>query len=85
FLLKTGKQGTIRERESLRNYERALNEVEHGGDYLLMAESLLPDGSNLRLYRKDYAKIWIRDGQELRARMAAEKKAESSAQKAASK
>lgn len=62
FLLKTGDQGSpIRDPESKLNYDKTIERIEKGGDYQLKAETQLPDGSFLRLYRKDYAKIWNRE------------------------
>lgn len=62
FVMKTGSQGAlIKDPQSAKNFQQVTDRIEHGGDYVLMASSNLPDQSVIKLYRKDYAKIWIRN------------------------
>lgn len=69
FLVKTGFQGApLRPEKAAEDYKMVVNYVEQSGDYLLVEKTTLPDGSELKLYRKDYVKLWLKQAKELRER-----------------
>ena len=68
FLIKTGYQGTLSPEKSKEAYQTVVNFVEKSGDFVLIDKTALPDGSELKLYRKDYAKLWLKQAEELRER-----------------
>lgn len=69
FLIKTGYQGTkILAKNGKDQYEATIHWIETGGDYILSGLKILPDGSSLKLYRKDYVKQWEKDAKQLRAK-----------------
>jgi hypothetical protein len=72
FLVKTGAQGAhIRPAENQKKFDAVVKHVEESGEFQLMKAAPLPDGTELRLYRKDYVKQWLRQAAELRAKKAA--------------
>ncbi|MBX9570442.1 MAG: hypothetical protein K2X77_16210 [Candidatus Obscuribacterales bacterium] len=79
FLVKTGFQGSpVSPQKSAEAYQNVVDFVEHSGDFALIDKTGLPDGSELKLYRKDYVKLWQRQARELRERMKLSSKAPNS-------
>lgn len=69
FLIKTDYQGaSLTPEKSAEAYRTLTNFVEHSGEFVLIDKTTVPDGSELRLYRKDYVKLWLKQAKELRER-----------------
>lgn len=72
FVVKSGFQGTeLKPQSAIDLYTKVQKRIETGGDFLLVDKTSLPDGSELRLYRKDYVKQWNRQAAALRKEVSA--------------